>query len=241
MAECLRLNMWSGPRNVSTALMYAFRQRSDTKVFDEPLYGHYLSVTDVRHPGDDEVIASMNCNGEEVVQTVLLAECDTPVRFYKNMAHHLTHLNRDFLNNMTNLLLTRDPKEMLPSLAQNIPNPTLRDTGLKEQTEIMQHILSNNQRPIILDAKYLLQNPESVLRQTCEHLNIPFEPRMLSWDKGPKTEDGIWAKHWYHNVHNSTGFAPYKPKTSPFPQELELLLAECTPYYEALLPYVIRP
>ncbi len=232
--------MWSGPRNISTALMYSFRQRSDTQVFDEPLYGHYLNVTDAQHPGEEEVLRTMDTDGERVVREVLLGPCDAPVRFFKNMAHHLTNLNRDFLDDVTNLLLTRDPKEMLLSLISQIPQPTLRDTGLEEQTELLDLILEQGKAPVVLDAKEVLLDPRGVLKEACRRLELPFESAMLSWPAGPKPEDGVWAKYWYDSVHASTSFAPYRPKNAPFPERLEPLLEACQPLYERLFAHAIR-
>jgi hypothetical protein len=237
---CLRLSMWSGPRNVSTALMYSFRQRSDTIVFDEPLYGHYLKVSGADHPGKDEVMAAMNTKGEHVVHEVLLAPCEKPIRFYKNMAHHLLGLERTFLSEMTNMLLTRDPRDMLPSLAQQIPNPILRDTGLKEQVEVLDIILQRGQIPIVVDSRELLHNPKSVLQEVCRRLEIPFEEAMLSWEAGAKSEDGVWAKHWYHNVHTSRTFGKYEAKHEPFPESLKSLLEESLPLYKRLYEYAIK-
>ena len=240
MPECKRISMWSGPRNISTALMYAFRQRSDTEVFDEPLYAHYLTTTDVRHPGDEEVIAAMDGNGERVVREVLLGACDTPVRFFKNMAHHLAGLDRAFLGEVTNILLTREPRAMLTSLSKQLPDPTLRDTGLDRQVELLDFILESGQTPVVLLAKEILRNPQSVLNQMCELLGLPFETQMLSWSAGPKPEDGVWAKHWYDSVHASTGFAPYEEKRAELPEGLEPLLDECLPYFERLSTYAIK-
>ena len=232
--------MWSGPRNISTALMYSFRERSDTRVFDEPLYGHYLRVTDAVHPGEEEVLRVMDRDGERVVRDVLLGSCDTDVRFYKNMAHHLTNLNRDFLGEVTNLLLTRDPREMLLSLVNQLPQPTLRDTGLKEQVEILEVMLGRDETPVVLDAKEVLLNPRGVLEEVCRRLELPFEEGMLSWSAGPKPEDGVWAKYWYDSVHASTSFAPHRPKDEPLPERLGYLLEECEGYYERLSAHVIR-
>lgn len=234
VSNCLRLSVWSGPRNVSTALMYSFRQRPDTVVVDEPLYGHYLRVTGAAHPGEKEVMAAMDCDGERVVREVILGPCQRPVLFMKNMAHHLVELDRDFLNHITNVLLIRDPKEMLPSLARQLPNPTLRDTGLAQQAEILDLILDKDAEPVVLDAKYLLLDPPGTLERACEKLGIPFVSSMLSWPAGPKPEDGVWARYWYDSVHSSTAFAPYGPKTEPFPERLEPLLRECRPFYERL-------
>ena len=239
MEDGLRLSVWSGPRNVSTALMYAFRQRPDTLVVDEPLYGHYLKVTRAGHPGDDEVLAAMDTDGGRVVREVLLGPCERPVHFFKNMAHHLAGLDRGFLGGLTNVLLTRDPAEMLPSLARQLPNPTLRDTGLLYQTEILDHVLGLGLKPVVLDAKQLLLDPPGVLRSACDRLGIPFHEAMLRWPAGPKPEDGVWAKHWYANVHASTGFSPYNPRTGDFPERLKPLLEESVPLYERLRGYAI--
>ena len=239
MPECLRLSVWSGPRNVSTALMYSFRQRKDTVVVDEPLYGHYLRSTGADHPGAREVIEVMEGDGERVVREVILGPCDRPVHFFKNMAHHLPGLDPAFLDSITNVLLIRDPTEMLPSLTKQLPSPTLRDTGLREQAGILDSILARGEEPIVLDARELLLDPRGVLRQMCARLGIPFEQAMLSWPAGPKPEDGVWARHWYHNVHSSTGFAPYRPRAEPFAERLEPLLKECLPHYERLRGYAI--
>ena len=239
MEDCLKLSVWSGPRNVSTALMYAFRQRPDTLVVDEPLYGHYLKVTQVQHPGDEEVLAAMDTDGEKVVREVLLGPCERPVHFFKNMAHHLEGLDRGFLGGLTNVLLTRDPAEMLPSLARQLPNPTLRDTGLLYQTEILDHVLDRGLDPLVLDARQLLLDPPGVLRTACDQLGIPFDEAMLRWPAGPKPEDGVWAEHWYANVHASTGFSPYTPRSGDFPERLEPLLEEGLPLYRRLTRYAI--
>ena len=219
--------------------MYAFRQRPDTLVVDEPLYGNYLKVTRAEHPGDDEVLAAMDTDGGRVVRRVLLGPCERPVHFFKNMAHHLEGLDRGFLWGLTNVLLTRDPAEMLPSLARQLPNPTLRDTGLLYQTEILDHVLGEGLEPVVLDAKQLLLDPPGVLRGACARLGIPFHGSMLRWPAGPKPEDGVWAKHWYANVHASTGFSAYEPGTGDFPERLRPLLEESVPLYERLRGYAI--
>jgi hypothetical protein len=238
--ECLRLSVWSGPRNVSTALMYSFRQRTDTVVVDEPLYGYYLRTTGADHPGAREVMEAMDTDGERVVREIILGPCERPVHFFKNMAHHLPGLDPAFLGSVTNVLLIRDPTEMLPSLARQLPSPKLRDTGLREQDGILDSILSRGEQPTVIDARELLLDPPGVLRKACSTLGLPFEDAMLSWPAGPSPEDGVWAKHWYHNVHASTGFEPYRPNTQPFPKRLEPLLEECMPLYERLREHAIK-
>jgi hypothetical protein len=162
------------------------------------------------------------------------------VLFLKNMAHHLVEMNWDFVAHLANVLLIRDPREMLPSLAQTLTAPTLRDTAYKTQVELLDRLLALGQRPPVLDARELLLDPGSVLRRLCQQLGLPFDEAMLGWPAGPKPEDGVWAKYWYQNVHASTGFVPYKPKKEPFPDRLRPLLEECQPYYDRLLMYSIK-
>lgn len=238
--SCRTLLLWSGPRNVSTALMYAFAQRSDTEVLDEPLYAHYLTRSGADHPGRDAVLAAQDHDGDRVVRDTILAPCARPLRFVKSMAHHLAGLDRAFLAQVDNLLLTRDPREMLPSLAERIPEPILRDTGLEAQLELLAFELARGRDPLVLDARTLLLDPEGVLRELCRRLRLPFEPAMLAWPAGPRPEDGVWAPHWYRSVHGSTGFARYRPRPAPFPEKLEPLLAQCQPLYRQLAGYAVR-
>ncbi len=238
--EVLRLNLLSGPRNVSTALMYSFAQREDTRVVDEPLYGYYLKLSGADHPGREEVLAAMDCEGERVVKEVILGPCDRRVLFIKNMAHHLVGLDPGFLKQTCNVFLVRDPREMLPSLINQIPEPTLQDTGLNRQAELFEQMRRWGQSPIVLEARELLLNPERVLRELCQKVGLAFVPAMLTWVAGPRPEDGVWARHWYHNLHRSTGFQKYKAKTEPFPERLRPLLEECRPYYERLYLHAIK-
>jgi Sulfotransferase domain len=239
-AATLRVNLWSGPRNVSTALMYAFAQRPDTRVVDEPLYGHYLRLSGADHPGAAEVLAAMDGDGERVVREVVLGPCDRPVLFLKQMAHHLVGLGRGFLAATANVLLIRDPAEMLASLAHQLPAPTLGDTGLAAQAQLLAELQGLGQEPPVLDARELLLDPPGVLAELCRRLGLAFTPAMLAWPAGPRPEDGVWARHWYDGVHRSRGFAPYRPKSDPFPPRLAPLLAACRPHYEALLARAIK-
>lgn len=233
--------LWSGPRNVSTALMYSFAQRRDIRIVDEPLYGHYLRVTGADHPGRDDVLAAMNCDGDEVMRDLLREQSEQRVTrlFVKHMAHHLVDIDLDFLRHTCNIFLIRDPREMLPSLIIQVPNAQLVDTGLERQWRLFSDLVDAGQRPAILDSRELLLDPAGVLHELCEHLGLAFTDAMLSWPAGPRAEDGVWAPHWYHAVHKSTGFAAYAPK-SDFPDHLEPLLAECKPWYERLLQQSIR-
>jgi len=233
--------LWSGPRNVSTALMYSFAQRADIRVVDEPLYGHYLRVTRAPHPGREEVMAAMNCDGDAVMRELLDAQARNPARrlFAKHMAHHLVALDLGFLAETANVLLIRDPREMLPSLTIQLPGAGLDDTGLKRQWELFNDLEATGQRPAVIDSRELLLDPRGVLAALCDHLDLPFDAGMLSWEAGPRKEDGIWAPHWYHAVHHSTGFAPYRAKAG-FPERLEPLLAECKPWYDRLFSRAFR-
>src|SRR5690606_26916977 len=132
-------------------------------------------------------------------------------------------------------------EQMLPSLANQIPEPTLLDTGLAMQTELLDDLLALGQAPPVLDSRLLQENPEAVLKKLCAAVGIPWDPAMLSWPAGPRSYDGCWAPWWYHNVHRSTGFSRYKAKTEPFPPALEPLLAECRPHYQRLLERALRP
>ncbi|MGI9202796.1 MAG: sulfotransferase family protein [Woeseiaceae bacterium] len=232
--------LWSGPRNVSTALMYSFAQRSDTRVVDEPLYGHFLKVTGTVHPGRDEVLDTVNCDGNAVMQELLHDEDgDFDILFMKQMAHHLVEIDRAFLEKTENIFLIRDPREMLPSLTIQLPQATVADTGLKKQWRLFESLKAAGQEPAIIDSKELLLDPAGVLGQLCEALQIRYTKDMLKWPTGARSEDGIWAKHWYHAVHQSNGFAPYVAK-SGFPAHLDTLLAECNPWYEKLFEFAIR-
>ena len=227
--------------------MYAFAQRSDTHVIDEPLYAHYLQTKygtearDSTHPGTAEVMASMSTDSEQVIEEVILGPCEKPVLFMKQMAHHLINIDKRFLARTLNVFLIRNPREMLPSLTKVIGTPTLADTGFKTQHDLFIDLRAAGQSPPVLDARLLLENPSSVLCRLCERLELPFEASMLSWEAGGNPADGVWAPYWYQNVHRSTGFAPYRPKSEPFPAELEAVFAECSGYYAVLRQEAICP
>ena len=229
-----RICLWSGPRNVSTALMYAFSQRSDTQVVDEPLYGHYLRVSEAKHPGYLEVLSKMNTDGSQVVDEIILGPSKQPVLFMKQMAHHLVDINLDFLSETINVLLIRDPFDVLRSLINQIPNPVLHDTGLRIQVDLLNTFRKLGQNLLVIDSIDLLTDPSTILSKLCQKIDISFQDQMLSWPKGGRPEDGVWAPYWYNNVHQSMGFKPYIPKTEPFPPHLEKLLAECKPLYKTL-------
>ncbi len=232
--------LWSGPRNVSTVVMYSFAQRPDTCVVDEPLYGHFLRVTGTLHPGREEVMASLNCDGDKVMRDLLTYPNESSdILFMKQMAHHLVDIDRTFLSKTQNIFLIRDPEQMLPSLTQNLPCAGLNDTGLKTQWDLFEELISRGQVPAVVDSCELLSEPRRILYELCGHLGIDFFDEMLSWDAGARKEDGIWAKYWYQKVHESTSFARHTLKEK-FPKHLIHLLAECRPWYDKLYKHAIR-
>ena len=220
--------------------MYSFAQRSDTRVVDEPLYAHYLKVSGADHPGRDMVLAAMDQDSGRVIREQILGPTDRPILFMKQMAHHLIGVDRHFLSQISSVLLIRDPQEVLRSLSRQLREPSLLDTGLKFQVELISFLDRTGQKTPILDSRELLLNPESVLRQLCQKLEIPFDAAMLTWIPGARSEDGVWAPHWYENVHRSNGFQAYEPKPGPFPDSLKPLLQECRPYYETMYERAIR-
>ncbi len=238
----IRICLWSGPRNISTALMYSFAQRDDTAVFDEPLYAHYLTQTNAHeyHPGAEDVIAAQENDGTKVVNELLLGEHDKPVLFFKQMTHHLVNLDWRFMDETVNVILTRNPVEMLPSYAKQVQQPALHDVGYALHHDLLAYLRARGQNPPILDSTETLKNPRGVLTKLCAHIGIPFDEAMMSWPAGARPEDGVWAPYWYASVHQSTGFMPYTPKTTPFPEPLRPLLAECQPYYKELAAQAIK-
>jgi hypothetical protein len=236
----VRVNLWSGPRNVSTALMYSFAQRVDTRVVDEPLYGHYLRVSGADHPGRDVLLRSLDLDGERVVREVILGDTDRPVVFFKQMAHHLVgDLDRAFLGHCANVLLTRDPRDMVPSLALHLAEPTMRDCGYRMLVELRDELRGLGQEPPVLDARELLLDPRAVLSELCRRLGLSFDEAMLSWEPGPRPEDGIWAPYWYENLHRSTGFEAYRSTRAPVSPGVRALIDESLPCYEQLLETAI--
>jgi hypothetical protein len=221
--------------------MYSFAQRSDTLVVDEPLYGHFLRVTGTIHPGREEVLAAVNCDGDAVMRELLAKEagCGREILFMKQMAHHLVDLDRGFMQKTQNIFLVRDPQQMLPSLTVQMPHAQLSDTGLETQWHLYQDLIEAGQQPAILDSRELLLDPGAVLQKLCAHLQIRYTEDMLSWPAGARPEDGIWAPHWYHALHKSTGFSAYVAKDN-FPERLQPLLAECKPWYDKLYEHAIR-
>jgi hypothetical protein len=240
----VRVAMWSGPRNISTAMMRSFGSRSDTTVADEPLYAHYLKVTGVAHPGRDEVLAAHETDWRKVAAwlTGPIPE-GRAVWYQKHMAHHLLPMiDRAWLDGLTHAFLIREPDAMLASLVKTFPGARLADTGLPQQCEIFDRVADSQGRapPVIL-ASDVLKNPRGMLTALCRALGIPFLPEMLSWPPGPRPTDGVWAPHWYAAVEASTGFEPFRPQSIALPDALRPLLDACRPWYEKLCALRLRP
>jgi hypothetical protein len=240
----LRLAMWSGPRNVSTAFMRAWENRPDTVVVDEPFYAHYLRVTGLDHPGRDEVMERHESDWRKVVES-LLAPLPTGagILYQKQMSHHLLpDMGREWLGAVTHAFLIRDPAPVLASLGEKLGRFDLGATGLPQQVEIFDYVERTTGRaPPVVDAADLLAAPEAVLRALCVALGVPFSERMLSWPPGPRATDGVWARHWYERVERSTGFEP--PEAAQLPRltgRLAELDAQCRPLYERLRAHRLR-
>jgi hypothetical protein len=229
--------MWSGPRNISTALMRSWESRGDTFVCDEPFYAYYLKETGIAHPGREEIIATHETDRRKIVEWLT---GDIPERksiFYqKHMAHHmLPAIDRQWLSRVTHAFLIRDPREMLSSLVKVTPSLRLEDTGLPQQCEIFDLVHAATKKPpAVVDARDVLENPRGLLEHLCSRLEVPFKDDMLAWAPGPRSTDGIWAKHWYAAVERSTGFEPYQPKSDRLPARLSALHDECKAYYDRL-------
>ena len=233
------LNLISGPRNVSTALMYSFAQRSDTVVADEPFYAVYLAKSGVAHPGSAAVLRTLP-RDETTVRSHLRSIHGKPVLFVKNMAHHMEVLEQPFPEGAKNIFLIRDPRQILASYAAVIAHPVMRDIGIAYQHTLFTQLREKGEYPVVVDAFHLLQQPRGVLAKLCEACGLPYEQRMEHWPPGPKPYDGVWAPFWYGNVHRSSGFEKPATTSHPLPAHLEGLCEEARYIYEKLLTFSLK-
>lgn len=228
------IHMISGPRNLSTAIMYSFLNRSDTDAIDEPFYAYYLSHFDVSHPGYEEIISSQSKNANQVVSDLFHSKRAKPQLFIKNMAHHLRGFDYYHLFTRNTFFLIRNPAELIHSFSKVMSDFTAEDLGIIREYELVQEYHKiNNRLPLILDSGNLLQDPKSILIRLCSGLNIQFEKSMLQWNSGPRKEDGVWAKYWYSSVHKSTHFNK-KPTSRPEVDE------KYRDIYEEVLPFYLE-
>jgi hypothetical protein len=241
--KIIRVAMWSGPRNISTAMMRAWGNRSDSVVIDEPFYAYYLKATGKQHPGADEVIASGETDWRKVI-----AQLTGPVSnakrifFQKQMVHHLLpQVDREWLGAVTNWFLIRDPREVIASYIKKREDPALLDLGFMQQAEIFDFVRTRTSSiPPIVDAKDVLENPARMLRFLCNAIGVEFSQSMLSWPPGLRETDGVWASHWYGEVAKTTSFQKYHPSDANVPARLQEIHDRCRECYDRLYEYRLR-
>lgn len=240
----LRIAMWSGPRNISTAMMRAWENRPDTVVVDEPFYACYLTASGADHPGREEVIAAQPTDWRAVVASLTgRLPGHKAIQYQKHMTHHmLPEFGRDWLAQVSNCFLVRAPAEVVASYAQTRNAPVLADLGYVQQQELFDRVADLlGHAPPVIDATDVLRNPAGMLAALCAALRIEFDARMLSWPPGRRSTDGVWARHWYAAVERSTGFSPLRAGSKPVPRALEHLVEAAMPIYERLAAHRLRP
>ena len=241
--DSTRIAMWSGPRNISTALMYSFENRSDCYATDEPLYASFLLKSGTPHPGAEEVIENNESEVGKIITTLTGPIPDKKQIWYqKHMCHHLPpDSDISWIDNFKNCFLIRDPREVLLSLSKITDSIDLLSTGLPQQLTIFKHVIKSSRKiPPVIDSADVLEDPESILSVLCESIGIPFSKRMLSWEPGPRNCDGLWGKYWYDSVWKSSGFSPPTPKDGVLSEHLHSVLEESTIIYQELREMRIR-
>lgn len=237
MTDPLRIAMWSGPRNISTAMMRAWENRGDCAVSDEPLYAHYLAHTGADHPGRDEVIAAGETDWRRVTDALVgPAPAGRPLWYQKHMTHHLLdHIEHDWIHALVNVFLIRDPEKVVSSYVKTRATVTPDDIGIPQQGRLFDELADRvGAAPPVVDADEFLRAPEAHLRALCDRLGIPFTERMLAWPPGPRASDGIWAPWWYAAVERSTGFETPREPSVRLDGDLARVADACRPVYESL-------
>lgn len=233
----VRIAMWSGPRNISTAMMRAWENRSDCVVWDEPLYGHYLFKTGIDHPGANQVIDAQGTDWRKIVERCIADPPDGKRVFYqKHMTLHLLpDIDRQWLSSLTNCFLIREPEPVIASYAAVREDVNLDDTGFVQQAELFEYVTQlSGEVPLVIDSKEFLLNPEGSLAKICSRLDIEFETSMLSWPTGVRESDGIWGKYWYESVWKSSGFAPYQERPLNLDPKQQAIADQARPYFDQL-------
>ncbi len=233
----IRIAMWSGPRNISTAMMRAWESRADTFVIDEPFYAYYLSETNLDHPGKEKVISEGELDVGKISHGLTNEESSgCSIYYQKHITHHLLDsIDRSWMKSVKNCFLIRDPKDMILSYSKVHSDLNMHLLGIKEQNEIFDYVRDlTGEIPPVIDARDVLTNPRDLLGKFCDKIGVIFSEEMLSWPKGARDTDGNWGKYWYKNVVNSTGFINYTPKTEKIPAKYEELYSECCLLYEKL-------
>ena len=232
--------MWSGPRNLSTALMRSFENREDTKVWDEPLYAYYLKETKKDHPLAKEIINKYETNINKLINSISSKNFEKKIYYQKHMTHHiLKKTSLEWIKNGVNCFLIRDPKDVLFSYIKKNKLEDLNDLGFTAQLKIFKIILSNGEKPIVINADDLSLNPNKVIRTLCSKLNISFNQKMIEWPQGKRETDGIWGEIWYHNVQLSTNFTKLKKNNTKIPEKYNSIYQECFKIYKELNSYNI--
>ena len=236
-----RIAMWSGPRNISTALMRSFENRPDTFVSDEPFYAYFLVQTGYQHPGWEEIIKSQNSNKSQIIKYLINeTHKNKSVWYQKHMTHHL--LDEDdysWIKKIKNCFLIRHPKDVLLSYIQKNDLIESNDLGYPAQLRLFNYVKNSNNKILVIDAKNLSSNPEIILKKICKKINISFTKRMLNWPKGRRNSDGIWEKIWYKNVKYSTSFNKILNKEYEIPKKYNQIYNECLEIYDQLKIYDI--
>ena len=233
----INIAMWSGPRNISTAMMRAWENRPDCEVWDEPLYAAYLQDSGIVHPMQAEILACHETDWRKVItRCVATAPNSAPVYYQKHMTHHLLPAySREWLAQLEHCFLLRHPRDVLLSYSQKREQTTLGDIGIVEQRTLFEEVArAKGERPLVIDSADFLRAPEPYLHAMCEHFGIPFFPSMLSWPPGKRDSDGVWGEHWYARVWESTGFARAGENNATLDSELESVLDAAMPAYQAL-------
>jgi hypothetical protein len=231
--------MWSGPRNISTAMMRAFENRDDTSVTDEPFYAAFLAKTGDVHPMREEVIASQPTDWREVAAAMTgPAPGGAPIWYQKQMCHHmLPEFGLDWMEACTNAFLIRPPEQVLASYLAKRVEVTLSDIGVVRQNEIFDRVADElGHAPPVIDGSDVLADPRKALTALCDALGIGFSEKMLSWPAGRRASDGVWAPAWYDTVERSTGFTvPTRIATfDDLPDSLKPVAEAARPYYERM-------
>ena len=234
----MNIYMWSGPRNLSTALMRSFENREDTKVWDEPFYAYYLKETKKNHPLANEIINKYETNLEKIID--LVTEEKDFIYFQKHMSHHIVKkIPINWIAKGINCFLIRHPKEVLLSYIQKNDLIDSNDLGYPAQLRLFNYIKTSNKKILVIDAKDLSEKPEIILKKICKKINIPFTEKMLNWPKGRRDSDGIWEKIWYKNVKSSTSFNKILNKEYEIPKKYNHIYNECLRIYDQLKIYNI--
>lgn len=235
-----RIAMWSGPRNLSTAMMYAFAARGDCAVVDEPFYGAYLKATGLDHPMAAEVIASQSADPMQVAGACIGPIPQDQSLFYqKHMTlHMIPAFPRGFMKALTNVFLIRHPARVVASYAKKREGPTLADIGFQQQAELFDEVAGwMGHAPLVIDSADIRADPQAALTRLCAALGISFTEKMLHWAAGPKPYDGVWAPHWYNAVHKSTGFEDPEGALPDLPADYAKLVDQAMPFYDRLAGY----